>query len=104
MGKLLLLLRFHFSYGTERHADNHHRTLYLLFAAFPIVFQVHRGWSEGVGGLAFLGKLFIYIASGQALIAISRCRIWHVRCYRLFPLLAQMVHDGSSQEWRICSS
>lgn len=30
-------------------------TLYLLFAAFPIVFQVHRGWSEGVGGLAFLG-------------------------------------------------
>lgn len=30
-------------------------TLYLLFAAYPIVFQVHRGWSEGIGGLAFLG-------------------------------------------------
>ncbi|THY01232.1 MFS transporter [Aureobasidium pullulans] len=30
-------------------------TLYLLFAAFPIVFQLHRGWSEGIGGLAFLG-------------------------------------------------
>lgn len=30
-------------------------TLYLLFAAFPIVFQVHRGWSPGIGGLAFIG-------------------------------------------------
>ncbi|WQF76239.1 Putative major facilitator superfamily, MFS transporter superfamily [Colletotrichum destructivum] len=30
-------------------------TLYMLFAAFPIVFQRHRGWSPGVGGLAFLG-------------------------------------------------
>ncbi|KAF6808985.1 major facilitator superfamily transporter [Colletotrichum musicola] len=30
-------------------------TLYMLFAAFPIVFQRHRGWSPGIGGLAFLG-------------------------------------------------
>lgn len=30
-------------------------TLYLLFGAFPIVFQETRGWSQGVGGLAFLG-------------------------------------------------
>lgn len=30
-------------------------TLYLLFAAYPIVYQELRGWSEGVGGLAFLG-------------------------------------------------
>ncbi|KAI5860547.1 MFS general substrate transporter [Durotheca rogersii] len=30
-------------------------TLYMMFAAFPIVFQVQRGWSPGVGGLAFLG-------------------------------------------------
>lgn len=30
-------------------------TLYLLFGAFPLVFQRDRGWSEGVGGLAFLG-------------------------------------------------
>ncbi|KAJ5151732.1 MFS general substrate transporter [Penicillium capsulatum] len=29
--------------------------LYLFFAAFPIVFQKHRGWSEGETGLAFLG-------------------------------------------------
>ncbi|KAH9883905.1 major facilitator superfamily transporter [Xylariomycetidae sp. FL2044] len=30
-------------------------TLYLMFAAFPIVFQAQRGWSPGIGGLAFLG-------------------------------------------------
>ncbi|KAK4650249.1 MFS siderochrome iron transporter 1 [Podospora pseudocomata] len=30
-------------------------TLYLLFAAFPIVYQLNRGWSPGIGGLAFVG-------------------------------------------------
>lgn len=30
-------------------------TLYLCFAAFPIVFQEGRGWSPGIGGLAFIG-------------------------------------------------
>ncbi|KAI3559124.1 MFS multidrug transporter [Colletotrichum abscissum] len=30
-------------------------TLYMMFAAFPIVFQQTRGWFNGVGGLAFLG-------------------------------------------------
>ena len=30
-------------------------TLYMLFAAFPIVFQQLRGWGAGVGGLAFVG-------------------------------------------------
>lgn len=56
MGKLHLFFRFYCLHGIERHADDPFRTLYLLFAAFPIVFQVHRGWSEGIGGLAFLGK------------------------------------------------
>lgn len=32
-------------------------TLYMLFAAYPIVYQEVRGWSEGIGGLAFLGIL-----------------------------------------------
>lgn len=32
-------------------------TLYMLFDAYPIVFQEVRGWGEGVGGLAFLGVL-----------------------------------------------
>ena len=31
--------------------------LYSFFAAFPIVFQEVRGWSPGIGGLAFLGLL-----------------------------------------------
>lgn len=30
-------------------------TLYLMFGAYPIVFQQHRGWSEGIGGLPFIG-------------------------------------------------
>ncbi|KAG9517088.1 synaptic vesicle transporter, partial [Aureobasidium melanogenum] len=30
-------------------------TVYLTFAAFPIVFNESRGWSQGLGGLAFLG-------------------------------------------------
>jgi hypothetical protein len=29
----------------------------MLFAAFPIVYEQERGWSAGVGGLAFIGKL-----------------------------------------------
>lgn len=30
-------------------------TLYMFFSAYPIIYQHHRGWSEGIGGLAFLG-------------------------------------------------
>ncbi|KAL8788643.1 MAG: hypothetical protein Q9213_001571 [Squamulea squamosa] len=30
-------------------------TLYMFFGAFPIVYQTHRGWSEGIGGLSFCG-------------------------------------------------
>lgn len=29
--------------------------LFMMFAAFPIVYQQVRGWNQGVGGLAFLG-------------------------------------------------
>lgn len=32
-------------------------TLYMFFAAFPIVFQEYRGWNQGVGGLAFVGVM-----------------------------------------------
>lgn len=32
-------------------------TLYMLFSAYPIVYQMSRGWSQGVGGLPFLGVL-----------------------------------------------
>ncbi|KYK57778.1 Major facilitator superfamily domain, general substrate transporter [Drechmeria coniospora] len=41
-------------------------TLYLCFAAFPIVFQQGRGWKPGVGGLAFMG-----IAVGMMLTTIG---------------------------------
>jgi len=30
-------------------------SLYMLFGAFPVVFQEYRGWSQGIGGLAFMG-------------------------------------------------
>ncbi|KAF9890310.1 hypothetical protein FE257_005976 [Aspergillus nanangensis] len=30
-------------------------TLYMLFAAYPIVFQGTRGWNQGIGSLPFLG-------------------------------------------------
>ncbi|KAH8808662.1 major facilitator superfamily domain-containing protein [Xylogone sp. PMI_703] len=32
-------------------------TLYLCFAAFPIIFQQGRHWNAGIGGLAFMGVL-----------------------------------------------
>lgn len=38
-------------------------TLYMLFAAFPIVYQINRGWNQGIGGLAFLGLLFGMLAA-----------------------------------------
>ena len=40
-------------------------TLYMLFAAFPIVYQRGRGWSPGIGGLAFIG-----VAVGMTLAVI----------------------------------
>ncbi|KAH7078176.1 major facilitator superfamily domain-containing protein [Paraphoma chrysanthemicola] len=37
-------------------------TVYMLFGAFPIVFQEQRGWNAGVGGLAFLGIIVGMVA------------------------------------------
>lgn len=39
--------------------------LYMLFGAYPIVYQQHRGWAPGVAGLPFLG-----VAVGMALAAL----------------------------------
>lgn len=44
---LLLSLYMSYAYGI----------LFMLFGAFPIVYQEERHWSEGEGGLAFLGVL-----------------------------------------------
>ncbi|KAF5535511.1 major facilitator superfamily transporter [Fusarium mexicanum] len=38
-------------------------TMYMCFAAFPIVFQQGRGWSQGIGGLAFTGIVIGVILS-----------------------------------------
>ncbi|KAH8815707.1 major facilitator superfamily domain-containing protein [Xylogone sp. PMI_703] len=40
-------------------------TLYMMFSGFPIVYQENRGWSPGIGGLAFLG-----IAGGMMLAVV----------------------------------
>lgn len=33
-------------------------TLYMMFPAFPIIFERERGWSQGIEGLSFLGVMF----------------------------------------------
>jgi hypothetical protein len=38
-------------------------TLYMLFAAYPIVFQLTRGWNQGVGSLPFLGIMIGMLAA-----------------------------------------
>lgn len=38
-------------------------TLYMLFAAYPIVYQEKRGWTAGVGALPFLGVAVGMIAA-----------------------------------------
>lgn len=44
-------------------------TLYLNFAAYPIVFQQSKGWSIGIGGLAFTGTAIgVILATGGAII------------------------------------
>ncbi|CAO1627687.1 unnamed protein product [Parajaminaea phylloscopi] len=49
-------------------------TLYSFFSAFPLEFQVLRGWSPGVGGLAFLGLLVGMVASIIYIIAYDNPR------------------------------
>ncbi|EME50399.1 hypothetical protein DOTSEDRAFT_69055 [Dothistroma septosporum NZE10] len=44
-------------------------TLYMCFGAFPIVYQQKRGWSPGIGGLAFLGvAVGMLLAVGYAIL------------------------------------
>lgn len=54
-------------------------TLYLCFAAFPIVFQENRGWSAGIGGLGFTGVL-VGLFVGILIICWDNTR--YVRIYR----------------------
>ncbi|EMD38651.1 hypothetical protein CERSUDRAFT_113828 [Gelatoporia subvermispora B] len=50
-------------------------TLYAFFAAFPIVFQEHRGFSAGQGGLTFLG-VGVGTMAGTALTPIQNRLYW----------------------------
>lgn len=58
-------------------------TLYMLFAAYPIVYQEYRGWSQGIGGLAFLG-----VAVGM--IGALIYSIWDNKRY----VRTSKAHDG----------
>ncbi|ETW85534.1 major facilitator superfamily [Heterobasidion irregulare TC 32-1] len=50
-------------------------TLYAEFSAFPIVFQEHRGFTAGEGGLAFLG-IGVGVVLGTALAPIQNRLYW----------------------------
>lgn len=51
-------------------------TLYMLFGAYPVVFQLERGWSAGEGGLAFLG---IAVGMILALPAVAGINLWYMK-------------------------
>ena len=59
-------------------------TLYMLFGAYPVVFQLERGWSAGEGGLTFLG---IAVGMVLALPTIAGINIWYIK-------VAQASSDG----------
>ena len=48
--------------------------LYMLFGAFPIVYQQNRGWSPGIGGLSFIG-----VAVGMAFAVVYS--VWDNKRY-----------------------
>lgn len=50
-------------------------TTYIMFADYPIVFQQGRGWSPGVGGLAFIGVAIGMAAANLSMIWINRKHI-----------------------------
>jgi multidrug resistance protein len=52
---LLLLLRDPIVQMLSTYVAIVYGTLYMLFAAFPIIYEEGRGWNPGVAGLSFLG-------------------------------------------------
>lgn len=60
-------------------------TLFMLFSAFPIVFEEVRGWSQGIGGLAFTG-----VAIGMLLGVVHM--VWDNRRY----IREVAKHDGQA--------
>jgi multidrug resistance protein len=66
-------------------------TLYMLFAAYPIVFQQTRGWSEGLGGLSFLGVMV------GILLSVPSMYLGHLR----YKKLASKAQTRLSPETRL---
>ncbi|KAF5639070.1 hypothetical protein F52700_4239 [Fusarium sp. NRRL 52700] len=66
-------------------------TLYLFFAAFPVVFEQARGWSQGIEGLAFLG-IAVGMAAGL---------IYTVPDNKRYVLLDQKHHGFAPPEARL---
>ncbi|KAF4984497.1 hypothetical protein FZEAL_345 [Fusarium zealandicum] len=54
-------------------------TLYMLFGAYPVVFQLERGWSAGKGGLAFLG---VAVGMVLALPVVAAINLWYMKITR----------------------
>ncbi|POS70299.1 hypothetical protein DHEL01_v211309 [Diaporthe helianthi] len=71
-------------------------TLYMMFGAFPFVYQQARGWSPGEGGLAFLG-LLVGIA-GALVIIIPYDKYWYGKVVARTPGHEQM---GAPPEARL---
>lgn len=67
-------------------------TLYLTFAAFPIVYNEARGWSQGWGGLAFVGIL------AGTLLAVP-FQLWDNSRY--VKLLQRLSPEGAPPESRL---
>ncbi|KAK7416886.1 hypothetical protein QQX98_004944 [Neonectria punicea] len=68
-------------------------TLYMLFGAYPVVFQLQRGWTPGKGGLAFLGIAVGMFAAVPTVALINR---WYVKKARESkgPLAPEMRLPG----------
>ncbi|KAM0553169.1 hypothetical protein ACHAPJ_007456 [Fusarium lateritium] len=56
-------------------------TLYMLFGAYPVVFQLERGWSAGKGGLAFLG---VAVGMISAIPTIGLINQWYMKVSKQF--------------------
>ncbi|EXJ88780.1 hypothetical protein A1O3_01844 [Capronia epimyces CBS 606.96] len=88
-------------------------TLYMLFGAFPIVYQELRGWNEGEGGLAFSGVIIgtvlaifygaldnkRYIQKSRALAASSSSRTSLPPEERLIPSIIGGISVPVSLFW-----
>jgi hypothetical protein len=60
-------------------------TLYLLFAAMPIIYQYHRGFTEGQTGLTFIGPLIGFLLGLAYCMYENRRYVLVSRAHNGFP-------------------